>query len=429
MNRKPSSRRTKTKSRIVRKGEAPLPLMERAAKMNRLSATKDRRLRVAGLFAGIGGIELGLHRAGHTTKLLCEIEPGAAKVLATRFPTVPLHSDICALDALPSDVDLVTAGFPCQDLSQAGKTVGIEGSRSGLVGEVFRLLRQRRTKWLLLENVPFMLQLARGQAMDVIVDSLEELGYRWAYRVVTSQAFGLPQRRERVLLLASTDEDPRRVLFADDAGEPDAPKQSWRVASGFYWTEGIRGLGWAVNAVPTLKGGSTIGIPSPPAIVMPNGAVVTPDIRDAERLQGFEADWTQPAEQVGRKSHRWKLVGNAVTVDVAQWLGERLIDPSDEGARVAGSKLDRRGAAWPKAAWNVGDGRFSAEISAWPEHRTQQPLHEFLNYPPRPLSPRATSGFLSRTEVSSLRFPTGFIERLENHLARVQKAERAASRA
>src|SRR5690606_35704194 len=82
-----------------------------------------------------------------------------------------------------------------------------------------------------------------------------------------------------------------------------------RTSFGFYWTEGIRGLGAAVDAVPTLKGGSTIGIPSSPAILLPNGRVVTPDIRDAERLQGFPADWTQPAETVARKSVRWKLVG------------------------------------------------------------------------------------------------------------------------
>lgn len=73
---------------------------------------------------------------------------------------------------------------------------------------------------------------------------------------------------------------------------------SQRLAFGFYWTEGTRGLGAAVDAVPTLKGGSTIGIPSPPGILLPGGRVVTPRIEDAERLQGFEAGWTEPAEAV-----------------------------------------------------------------------------------------------------------------------------------
>src|SRR5690606_8248114 len=113
-----------------------------------------------------------------------------------------------------------------------------------------------------------MLQLGKGKALDVIVNTLEDLGYRWAYRVVDSRAFGLPQRRERVFMIASLEEDPRHVLYADEAGPPSEDERDAEgrlgVACGFYWTEGLRGLGWAVDAVPTLKGGSTIGIPSPP---------------------------------------------------------------------------------------------------------------------------------------------------------------------
>ena len=205
------------------------------------------------MFAGIGGIELGLGAAGHHCDLLCEFDETAAKVLAARFPDVPLHSDVRTLRALPQTTELVAAGFPCQDLSQAGKTLGIEGARSGLVGEVFRLLRQRPTQFVLLENVPFMLRLARGRALDVIISELEDLGYRWAYRVVNTLAFGLPQRRERVFVLASRDEDPRDVLLADEVGEPERATEE-DATCGFYWTEGVRGLGWAVNSIPTLKG-------------------------------------------------------------------------------------------------------------------------------------------------------------------------------
>lgn len=128
-----------------------------------------RSLRVVGLFAGIGGIELGLSRAGHESLLMCEIDRTARAVLDARFPEVRKHDDVTTLERLPRETDLVAAGFPCQDLSQAGKTAGIAGSRSGLVGEVFRLLERTRVPWLLLENVPFMLQLAKGQALDVII--------------------------------------------------------------------------------------------------------------------------------------------------------------------------------------------------------------------------------------------------------------------
>lgn len=380
-------------------------------------------LKAAGLFAGIGGIELGLSRAGHETVVFCEIEPGAIATLENRFPGVPVIPDVREIDALPADLDLITAGFPCQDLSQAGRTSGIEGTRSGLVGEVFRLLRKRRVEWLLLENVPFMLQLAGGKALDVIITELESLGYRWAYRVVNSRAFGVPQRRERVYLLGSLSDDPRDVLFADEVDEPVEGRSFREVACGFYWTEGLRGLGWAVDSVPTLKGGSTIGIPSPPAIVFPSGFVGKPDIRDAERMQGFDEDWTKPAESVTKAGHRWKLVGNAVTVDAAQWIGACLRSPAHRPLfGVPLTQEDR----WPNAAWNVGEGRFTAEISKWPVRVPAEPLADFLRHAVTPLSEKATRGFLERARRATLRFPDGFLAVLESHLATVSgERERA----
>ena len=368
---------------------------------------------VAGLFAGIGGLERGLHRGGHQPLLLCENDPGAIAVLRAKFPEVSLHSDVRELASLPTNTTLVAAGFPCQDLSQAGLTAGISGARSGLVGEVFRLIRDHKTPWVLLENVPFMLQLGRGRAMDVIATTLESLGYRWAYRVVDARAFGLPQRRRRVYLLASLEGDPRSVLFADEAGPVDEPKLNGHpVACGFYWTEGIRGLGWAVDAVPTLKGGSTVGIPSSPAILLPNGEVVMPDIRDAERLQGFPAGWTKAAEQVTRAGARWKLVGNAVSVPAATWIGRRMAKPGRVRDFVTSPLRDCH---WPTAAWNVGAGRMAIEASEWPVRRRYHSLAEFLSYAPRPLSVKATRGFLDRTERSGLRFPPGFLDALRAH--------------
>jgi DNA (cytosine-5)-methyltransferase 1 len=94
-------------------------------------------MKVAGLFAGIGGLERGLADAGWGAELLCEVAPAAAAVLSRRFPDAALHGDVETLRDFPADVDLLTAGFPCQDLSQAGQTRGIEGRRSGLVSHVF----------------------------------------------------------------------------------------------------------------------------------------------------------------------------------------------------------------------------------------------------------------------------------------------------
>lgn len=405
---------------IERVGQLDLPVRLHVPHgRRRSSAAADRHLRVAGLFAGIGGIELGLSRAGHEAHLLCEFDAPAVAVLEERFPTVQKHLDVRTLVKLPGGTDLLTAGFPCQDLSQAGKTAGIEGTRSGLVGEVFRLLERQRVPLVLLENVPFMLQLAGGKALEVIVAAIERLGYKWAYRVLDTRAFGLPQRRERVYFVAARDEDPRDILLAHDVGEPE-PFDPLGLACGFYWTEGIRGLGWAVNAVPTLKGGSTIGIPSPPAVLMPNGDIVKPDLRDLERMQGFEVDWTKPAERVAKRGHRWKLVGNAVTVDVAAWLGKMLATPGRY--RPTNDPPLKPGSPWPRAAWNVGNGRFAAPVSAWPVRRRPRALHRFLMFEPEPLSAKATAGFLNRARSGRLRFPNGFLTAVEAHLARMEAA-------
>jgi DNA (cytosine-5)-methyltransferase 1 len=210
------------------------------------------------------------------------------------------------------------------------------------------------------------------------------------------------------------------VLFADEAEAAEATaKVGDPCAFGFYWTEGTRGLGWAVDAIPTLKGGSSIGIPSPPAILLESREVVTPSIRDAERLQGFPTDWTQPAEEVTRKGQRWKLVGNAVSVPVAEWIGRRLREP--------GKVLDFSAAAlkphtpWPTAAWNVGQGRVRVAASEWPVRRKQQPLSMFLRYPTAPLSAKATAGFLSRAEVAPLNFAAGFLDAVRSHLKRMDQ--------
>lgn len=370
--------------------------------------------RVAGLFAGIGGLEQGLRIAGHETTLLCENDIAAQAVLAARFPSIALHDDVRTLQILPHGTTLIAAGFPCQDLSQAGKTTGIVGAHSGLVGEVLRLVEAHKTPWVLLENVPFMLQLGRGEAMNTIASAFERLDYKWAYRIVDARSFGLPQRRRRVYFLASRNDDPRTVLFADETARDDSGMDSKQVANGFYWTEGVRGLGWAVDAVPTLKGGSGIGIPSSPAVLLRDGRIVTIDIRDAERLQGFDADWTLPAESVTRKGGRWKLVGNAVCVPAAEWIGRRMAEPGPPAEFPSLTLSD--GGAWPTAAWNIGNGRVRAEASEWPVRSKRRSLEEFLQYEPPLLSQKATAGFLKRTEQAKLRFPEGFITAVQTHL-------------
>lgn len=407
--------------------------------MNSTSVPMRRQsLTVAGLFAGIGGIELGLHRAGHRSKLLCELDPSAARVLKRNFKGVPFVPDVTAITDISTfpRVDIISAGFPCQDLSQAGRTAGIAGTQSGLVGHVFRLIDLAKAskkgpwqpKWLLFENVPFMLQLDSGRGMRYLVDQLEARGFRWAYRVVDANAFGLPQRRQRVLLMASQSEDPRRVLFREDA-TPLRPEFSRDLWCGFYWTEGSRGLGWAVDAVPTLKGGSTIGIPSPPGVWVPEtGLIGTPKIRDAERLQGFDADWTLPATEAKGdaknevrlrrlENHRWKLVGNAVSVPVAEWVGRGLANLGTFDEALS-DEAQKPGVSWPKAAWGENARVHPVRVSMWPVQLAAPHLADFLQEGLVELSLRATRGFDSRINDAScrLRFESGFKKAIRTHL-------------
>ena len=374
-------------------------------------------MRFAGLFAGIGGFELGLAQAGHSTELLCDVNNGAEAVLKHHFSGVPYHSDITTLRSLPSTIDAICAGFPCQDLSQAGRGAGLDGHKSGLISEVFRLLSRRRIPTVVIENVPFMLQLNGGAAMRSIVDEFERRGYRWAYRVVDTFAFGLPQRRERVFLVASREIDPASVIFADDNALLRPKTDVGRLAHGFYWTEGLTGLGWAVDSVPTLKNGSTIGIPSPPAVLLPDGRIVKPSIHDVERLQGFAPGWTEPAEKVVRRSFRWSLVGSAVSVPVAQWLGRRLVTPGAYGGHLDG-EFPLAGRI-PRAAYFDGKRRHLVSIGVDPLGDRPPSLSDFLLDDGEPLSLKATLGFLTRTRRAKLKFDSAFIAAVESHVTRL----------
>ena len=381
-----------------------------------------------GLFAGIGGIELGLAAAGFRAEVLCEIDPFAQAVLRAHFPGVRLETDVddLAPSKLPKGYGLLAAGFPCQDISQAGLMRGVgshddgadERTRSGLIWKVLNLVEQEKTapEWFLLENVPNLLRIDKGKALRAITQWLDENGFMWAYRVMDSRAFGLPQRRQRIYILASRKHDPRPVFFGVDAGEPGTPEHEG-LAVGFYWTEGRGGLGWAVDAVPTLKNGSTIGLASPPAIWLPDGNIVKPDIRDGERLQGFAEDWTLPAMDVAgaKPGARWKQVGNAVSVPVAAWIGQRLVSPGRYDPSAGTLLVD--GEPWPVAAWG-GKGKSvrASGISMWPIRVERPHLADFLNHGGEPLSERATRGFLKRLNEGSMKPPADFKQAIERHL-------------
>lgn len=387
------------------------------------AASSNSGLTMAGLFSGVGGLELGLIRAGFSPRFMCESWQPARKVLTHRMAGIPLGDDVTTVDSIPQ-VDLLAAGFPCTDLSLAGNLVGITGQKSGLVEHVFRLAAASPPDWILLENVPHMLTLHSGAAMRLLTSRLESLGYRWAYRTVDTRFTGTPQRRPRVLLLASRSNYPEVAILGQDSGPP--PNSVYdENAYGFYWTEGRRGLGLVRDAIPPLKGGSTIGIPSQPAVWLRNAPlglqIVLPSLRDGERLQGLPANWTMPAATPRRnEDHRWKMVGNAVTTQVSAWVGRQVIAAirTKSQGPADGRYLDRS-TRWPPAGWgSKNDGTWTTDVSAWPRRYRYVHLRERIDLATAiPLSYRATSGFLRRLLSSGISYPADFLVDLQGHQA------------
>lgn len=170
------------------------------------------KLRVLDLFSGIGGFSLGLERTGgFETVAFCEIESFPRKVLAKHWPGVPQYDDVRTLtaDVLARDgitVDVITGGFPCQDLSIAGRKAGIgEGTRSGLYAEVIRLADDVRPQYILLENVAELLAGPRsdpGAWFGSVLGDLASIGYDAEWQNIPASALGAPHRRERIWIVA-----------------------------------------------------------------------------------------------------------------------------------------------------------------------------------------------------------------------------------
>ncbi len=156
------------------------------------------KLRVLDLFSGIGGFSLGLERTGgFETVAFCEIEPFPRKVLAKHWPGVPIHHDVTTAEFV-GPVDVVTAGFPCQDISLAGEGAGLTGSRSGLFWHVLRAVRMVGRPKLVLENVAALL--ARG--LGTVLGALAQIGYDTEWHCIPASYAGARQLRDRVWIVA-----------------------------------------------------------------------------------------------------------------------------------------------------------------------------------------------------------------------------------
>jgi len=165
-------------------------------------------LNVLDLFSGIGGFTLGLERAGMRTVAFCEIEPFCRAVLAKHWPSIPCYNDVRTLNAdrLARDriaVDVICGGFPCQDISHAGKGAGLRGERSGLWREYARLIGEVRPRYVVVENVSALLYRGLGE----VLGDLASLGYDAEWHCIPASYVGAPHRRDRIWIVAYPNND------------------------------------------------------------------------------------------------------------------------------------------------------------------------------------------------------------------------------
>ncbi len=161
-------------------------------------------MRVLDLFSGIGAMSLGLERAGMETIAFCEIDPLCRKMLAEKWPGVPCHDDVRTMQF--PDCDVIAGGFPCQDISVAGKGAGLSGERSGLYREVLRAIRLVGPRYVILENVAVLL--SRG--LGIILGDLAEIGYDAEWHCIPASSLGAPHRRDRIWIVAYSSGAGRR---------------------------------------------------------------------------------------------------------------------------------------------------------------------------------------------------------------------------
>ncbi|MCC6893268.1 MAG: DNA (cytosine-5-)-methyltransferase [Anaerolineae bacterium] len=294
-------------------------------------------MRVASFFSGIGGFDLGFERAGMEVVFQCEINPFGQQVLRKHWPHVPLHNDIQTLlpDEIP-EADIYCGGFPCQDVSLAnqGKRKGLDGERSGLFYKFAEFVDWHRPKWVVLENVPGLLNSQHGNDFRVVVQTLDEFGYGVAWRIFDAKYFGTPQRRRRVFIVASyrtlsaatvlLDEQTLELSFGSGNSEKQtsASRNGTRHSETNLYTIQHAAVGRKHTAGPQSKGYRN------------DGETWTLDSRGSGDVLCSTDDAFGIRETTGISreldSARYRALGNAVCVPVIEWIGKRIIAVNQE---------------------------------------------------------------------------------------------------
>lgn len=290
-------------------------------------------MRVASFFSGIGGIDLGLEKAGMEVVFQCEILPFGQRILRKHWPDVKLTEDITRVKGKDvPDVEVFAGGFPCQDLSLAnqGKRKGLEGERSGLFYKYAELIKEKRPRWVFIENVPGLLNSAKGEDFKVVLSTLDELGYGVAWRVLDAKYFGTPQRRRRTYIVASLGTIGAAEVLFECGTNPITYNESNRarnfIASGNdeslpeanVFSVQHAGIGRRASAGPQGKGYRN------------DGETYTLDSRgSADAVCKTDAPFRMRSSSgfsKGLDSNRWRAIGNAVCVPVIEWIAKRIVE-------------------------------------------------------------------------------------------------------
>jgi DNA (cytosine-5)-methyltransferase 1 len=288
-------------------------------------------VKVGELFAGIGGIGLGLERAGHKVIWASETDEYARKVYAKRFPHVRLYGDIRELRDLPA-VDLVAGGFPCQDISIAGKGAGIKGERSGLFFELMRVVRMVRPRCVLLENVPMLLH--RG--MSEVLGALAESGYDAEWDCLPAAAFGAPHRRDRIFIVAYSN----KGLRSRKAGKIFSRRNTFNfsgeeLADAERERELQQKRGEQDQRRRVSNGSKKENMADAKRKRLHKR--YKPEEGQTSRCSQFQCkNWKtesgirRVAHGIPDRVHRLKCLGNSVVPQVAEWIGRRLAQEGEE---------------------------------------------------------------------------------------------------
>lgn len=286
------------------------------------------------LFSGIEAVSVAWKDFGKAA-YYSEIDPFACDVLKHHYPDTPNYGDILEEEinnVKKHRIDVLVGGSPCQSFSQAGSKLGMDDPRGRLTSRFFEILGIIRPEWFLWENVPGVFQ--RGEIFGSILREVGKLGYRWAYRVLDAQYFGVPQHRNRVFLVGSNGKgNPAKVLFEpnDCQNIIQSKSKQPKVANGCVAkpTHGIavsmRGRGG--KTMIEMGDNKSYCLRTGPGYarshVIDNGKIRILTPKEYERVQGFPDDYTKIYESTS-DALRYKAIGNSMAVPVIKWIGSRI---------------------------------------------------------------------------------------------------------